>query len=57
MGMNILYYLCALALFLLVIGLHKPYRVLWWKSYKNRMMVLQLYGTITLLLVIFILLI
>jgi hypothetical protein len=35
--------------FLLIIGLYKPWIVLWWKAVSNRLMVLKLYGIIFLL--------
>jgi len=56
-NIEILYFFTVLMLVLTLLGLHKPYRVLWWLSYKNRMMVLKTYGTVTVILIIILLLV
>ncbi|MBN8576253.1 MAG: hypothetical protein KF775_05695 [Cyclobacteriaceae bacterium] len=49
--------LLALTAFLfLVIGLIKPWLMLWWEDVQNRMKVIKLYGTVALLFLIFYLL-
>jgi hypothetical protein len=35
---------------LMLLGLYKPWTVLWWEHIQNRRKVLMLYGTITLVL-------
>ncbi len=44
----ILYLGLAGALFLLI-GLYKPWAVLWWEDTQNRKKVIQVYGTLTLI--------
>jgi len=44
----ILYLGLAGTLFLLI-GLYKPWAVLWWEDTQNRMKVIQVYGTLTLI--------
>ncbi len=46
-------FLLALSTFLLLLGLYKPWRVLWWMSAKNRLTVLKYFGVPWLILLMF----
>jgi len=44
---QVLRYLAVVAAFLLVVGLYKPWVVLWWEDKQNRKKVIRLYGGVT----------
>ena len=43
----LLLYLALASIFFLLMGLFKPWVMLWWEDTQNRKKVLQIYGTLT----------
>ena len=41
-------YICITALSLLLIGMFKPWMMLWWEDVQNRKKVIKLYGSVAL---------
>lgn len=44
---RLLFYISITALFFLLLGLYKPWVMLWWEDVQNRRKVIRLYGTIS----------
>lgn len=40
-------YVCVTSLLFLVLGLYKPWVMLWWEDVQNRRKVIKLYGSIS----------
>ena len=43
---RLLFYISVTALLFLLLGLYKPWAMLWWEDVQNRRKVIKLYGTI-----------
>lgn len=46
---NVWLFLSAFAAFTTMVGLFKPWVVLWWSDFANRLIVLKIYGSLSLI--------
>ena len=54
---QLLHIFLVIDLLLLILGLYQPWRVIWWMSHQNRLKVIQIYGTLALVITSLLLLI